>query len=303
MNHDSPYFKRAKLMVQTLSLISAEKCFGLKGGTAICFFYRDMPRLSIDIDLTYLPIEPRDESLRSISAGLERVAAAIRKRGFHVEPGKTATGRVHKLFVSDRESRIKIEPNEVLRGTIHPVENRTLSAAAEEAFETSATLQTLAISDLYAGKLCAALDRQHPRDLFDVKLLFENEGITSDIRRAFVVYLACNDRPIHELIDPTRRDFREAFDKEFQGMTTVPITVDELVAVRERMIAQLKADLTPDERAFLVSIKEGAPKWELLPLPGIEKLPGLQWKILNIKKMEKRKHAEHLKKLRERLGI
>jgi predicted nucleotidyltransferase component of viral defense system len=303
MNRESSYFKRAQLITRALPAVATEKCFALKGGTAICFFHRDLPRLSVDIDLTYLPIGPRDQSLVAITEALERIAVALRKQGYRVELGKNAQGRVHKLFVMDRQSRIKIEPNEVLRGTIHPVENRTLCAAAEEAFETSATLQVLASSELYAGKLCAALDRQHPRDLFDVKLLLEAEGITDAIRRAFVVYLACNDRPIHELIDPTRLDILNVFEKEFRGMTALEVTVAELVDAREKMITQLVKELTAEERAFLISVKEGAPAWGLLSLPGIDQLPGLQWKLANIRKMGKQKHIEQLKKLRARLGV
>ena len=75
----SIFFKQAKLMMQVMPLVEPETCFALKGGTAINFFLRDMPRLSVDIDLAYLPIEPRDDSLRKIGESLDGIAAAIRK--------------------------------------------------------------------------------------------------------------------------------------------------------------------------------------------------------------------------------
>ncbi len=303
MNRESSYFKRAHLMVRTLPYVATENCFALKGGTAINFFLRDMPRLSVDIDLTYLPIEPRETSLPKISEALKRISTAITKSGLKVQDGRDQTGRIHKLFVSDGESRIKIEPNEVIRGAIHPPELRDLSAAVEEMFETSATIQTLSLPDIYAGKLCAALDRQHPRDLFDVKILLENEGITDSIRRAFVIYLACHDHPMHELIEPTLKDIRTTFDREFVGMTTAPIDLEELITTRDTMIKQLRTGLTIEERQFLISIKEGNPRWDLLDTPGIEKLPALQWKLLNIRKMNRPKHTEHLMKLRDALRI
>jgi len=303
MNRDSSYFKRAKLMVRTLPTVATETCFGLKGGTAISFFHRDLSRLSVDIDLVYLPIGPREESLAAIAQGLNRIAEALKSQGLKVEAGKNAHGRVHKLFVSDRQGRIKIEPNDVLRGTVHPVEKRELSPLAEEVFEISVAMQILAVPDLYGGKLCAALDRQHPRDLFDVRLLMKSEGITDAIRRTFLVYLICHDRPMHELINPTRLDIKEVFEREFRGMTTNEIGVDELVETREIMIHQLFTGLSADERSFLISIKEGIPRWDLLPLDGIERLPGVQWKLANVKKMDKKKHAEQIKKLRGVLGV
>ena len=76
---ETPYFKQAQLMLRVMPHVAAEECFALKGGTAIKFYVRDMPRLSVDIDLTYLPLEPRDKSLANIGVALHRIAAAIRK--------------------------------------------------------------------------------------------------------------------------------------------------------------------------------------------------------------------------------
>lgn len=53
----------------------------------------------------------------------------------------------------------------------------------------------LAFEDLYGGKLVAALDRQHPRDVFDVKMLYDNEGLTDDLFRTFFVYVVSSGRP------------------------------------------------------------------------------------------------------------
>jgi predicted nucleic acid-binding OB-fold protein len=147
------------------------------------------------------------------------------------------------------------------------------------------------------------LDRQHPRDLFDVRILLEKEGITSEIRKAFVVYLASHDRPIHELLDPTRKDIRGIYEGEFAGMTVEKIEYEDLIAAREELIATVRKELTEEERAFLISLKEGSPKWSLLGLEGIERLPAIQWKLMNIQKMRKKKHAEYLEKLKRILGL
>jgi len=303
---DTPYFKQAQLMLRVMPHVSAEKCFALKGGTAINFYVRDMPRLSVDIDLTYLPLEPRDTALANIGEALHRIVAGIRK----AVPGTTVqesqargAGNVSKLTVSTAEATIKIEPNLVLRGTVFPPVEEELSEPAEALFEVSATASILAVPDLYGGKLCAALDRQHPRDLFDVKILMENEGITDEIRTAFVVYLASHDRPMSELLDPNKKDFRQIFEQDFAGMTAQEVAYDELVAIRDRLIESINEAMTENEKKFLLSIKHGEPDWDLMPVTGIDRLPAIQWKLLNIRKMKKEKHAESLQKLRTALGI
>ncbi|HEX5037441.1 MAG TPA: nucleotidyl transferase AbiEii/AbiGii toxin family protein, partial [bacterium] len=303
---ESPYFERARLMLRVLPAVAEERCFALKGGTAINFFLRDMPRLSVDIDLAYLPLEPRDVSLNNISEALRRIGVAIKKSMSDVrvqEAFASGSRRVKRLFVSDRESTIGIEPNEVIRGTVHPCMASNLSKKAERLFELSASINRLSLADLFGGKLCAALDRQHPRDLFDVKVLLEKEGITDEIRRAFVVYLACHDRPIHEVIEPTRKDIKQHFENQFLGMATEPVELDELISARESLVAILKKDLTLPERQFLVSVKEGTPQWDLLGLPGIENLPALQWKVMNVQKMDPKKHKDYLKKLKAKLDL
>ena len=293
-------------MLRMISHVSVESCFALKGGTAINFFLRDMPRLSVDIDLTYLPFEGREESLKNIGLALKRIAASIKKTmpGAKIQESiLKPLGYVAKLVVSDGKDQIKIEPNQVIRGTLFPCKKRELSKKAEELFEFSVSTTTLSDADIYGGKICAALDRQHPRDLFDIKILMDNEGITPEIQKAFVIYLAGHDRPMHELVDPSRKDVQSIFENEFLEMTDEPITYEELVKTREELIAHLKAQLTQAERRFLVALKEGNPEWDLLGLEGVEKLPAIQWKLQNIKKMDAAKHRESLAKLKAKLEM
>jgi len=294
-------------MLKAIPHVALESCFALKGGTAINLFVRDMPRLSVDIDLTYLPVdEPRETALKKISEALSRIAAAIRKTvpGSKVQESRAQKSeRIAKLVVAAGQTRIKIEPNEVIRGTVFPAEERELTPRAEELFELAVTARTLSVGDLYGGKLCAALDRQHPRDLFDVKVLLENEGITDEIRKAFVVYLASHDRPMNELLDPPRKDIRRIYENEFAGMTVGEVKYDDLIAARETLVETLMKELTDDEKAFLVSLKEGQPRWNLMGREGIEKLPAIQWKLMNIQKINKKKHIESLEKLKRKLGL
>ncbi len=304
---NSPYFKQVELILQTIPHVAAETGFALKGGTAINLFVRDMPRLSIDIDLTYLPVEePRETALNKISEALRRIAVAL-KRAMPVVKVQESLGqepkRVTKLVVATGQIRIKIEPNEVIRGSVFPPEERELTQRAEHMFERSVTACVLSIPDLYGGKICAALDRQHPRDLFDVKVLLEQEGITDEIRKAFVVYLASHDRPMSELLDPKRKEIRQVYESEFAGMTIDAVSYEDLVKARENLIQTLRKELTNDEKAFLLSLKEGQPKWSLMGIEGMEKLPAVQWKLKNIQRMSGKKHAEAREKLKKVLGL
>lgn len=304
---NSPYFEQVVLMLRAIPHVTAESCFALKGGTAINLFVRDMPRLSVDIDLAYLPVdEPRETALKKMSSALTRIAAAVKKTipGAKVQETRAREpDRIVKLVVATGRTRIKIEPNEVIRGSVFAVEERELSKSAEDAFELSVTARTLSVADLYGGKLCAALDRQHPRDLFDVMVLLENEGITDEIRKAFVVYLASHDRPINELLDPTRKDIRRIYESEFAGMTVEEVKYEELITAREALIGTLMRELTDDEKTFLVSLKEGRPKWSAIGIEGIEKLPAIQWKLMNIQKIGEPKRAESLERLKRKLGL
>ena len=213
------YLAQVRLLMRLLPIVSTESAFALKGGTAINLFYRNMPRLSVDIDLAYLPIEDRATSLSAIDAAFDRIMARMNKL-----PGVTATriagggGGDTRILANADGVTVKIETSPVMRGAIGKPRLMRTTDAVEDAFGFVAT-NVLAFDDLYAGKLHAALDRQHPRDLFDVKLLYENEGLTDDLFRAFLVYAACSSRPMHELLAPNEKDIAEDFAREFAGMT------------------------------------------------------------------------------------
>ena len=289
-------------MVQVLPYVARESCFTLKGGTAINLFVRDLPRLSVDIDLVYTPLKSREDALSDMQAALNRIADDIRRSIPDVKVTPSA-GQSPKLFARKDELLVKIEINTVIRGLVFPSTKTHLTKKAETMFQMSVALSVASVADLYGGKLCAALDRQHPRDLFDVKLLLENEGITDDIRKAFIVYLASHDRTMHELLSPSIKDVKKIFDVEFSGMTTDPIALSELIDVQKRLGKMILNSLTGREKQFLLSFKKGDPQWQLLDHEGIENLPAIRWKLLNIRKMNKSKHLEQVEKLQSVLDL
>ena len=302
----SPFYKQADFLLRILPYIASHKEFAIKGGTAINFFVRDVPRLSVDIDLTYLPVSDREEAIGEISKSLGEIASRVKENHEDIEviPRYYPNSKdVIGLILRSQQSTIKIEPNLVIRGSVFAPEERELHSAAQNLFERYVVAQTLSFADLYGSKICAALDRQHPRDLFDVYILFENEGITEAIRKAFLVYLISHNRPIIEVLNPNRIDLRDIFQKEFIGMTIKPVSLETLVEVRERLIYEIQEALTEGERRFLVSVKQLEPDWDLLGIENVEHLPGVKWKLINLAKMKKDKHKRAVEKLRSFLGV
>lgn len=290
------YLDSARLLTRVAPLVLVEDTFALKGGTAINLFVRDMPRLSVDLDLVFPDHTlPRDQALQHINEAIRQSAARLQKQGFQTHAPATTESGETKLLVRRGGIEVKIEVNFVMRGTVHPVHMASLTDAARDTLQADLEIPVVSFEDVYGGKLVAAMDRQHPRDLFDVTELFAHEGITAGIRRAFVVYLASHNRPVHEVLFPSLRDIRQDFEHNFAGMTAEPVELDALLAARERMMSELQKGLSADERRFLLSLVAAAPEWSLLGVPHLEQLPGVRWKLQNLERLRKtnaRKFAE-----------
>ena len=287
MAADERYRQQVTLLVRTIPAIAAEDCFALKGGTAINLFIRDMPRLSVDIDLAFLPVAPRQESLAAIEEALLRIKNRLETSvaGLRVAESRAqGDGPLMRLVAQQGRAQIKIEVTPVLRGCVFAPELCKVSPSVEEQFGF-AEMRVVSFADLYAGKIVAALDRQHPRDLFDVRDLLANEGISDDLRRAFIVYLISHDRPISEVLNARRKDITVEFAENFEGMTTGPVTLDELLEAREALIAAIVGNMPEAHRDFLVGFKQGAPDWSLLGMQEAANLPAVRWKQLNLDKL------------------
>ena len=296
------YRKQIRLLLEVLPLLSKFEDFALKGGTAINFFVRDFPRLSVDIDLTYLPVKDRMESLNGIRSGLEQLNYEIGSRLRNVKTTPIESGGIlNKLLIRSEDAQIKLEVNHVLRGSIFDPVEMTLTPRLQQQFEYFVEVKTLSFADLYGGKICAALDRQHPRDLYDIHYLLKNEGLTDQIRLAFIGYLISHPRPISELLNPNVVPIDDIYHKEFEGMIDEVNILDELVEVQQMLPQLILSGFTESEKKFLISFKKGSPEWGLIPLPHLQKLPGVQWKLSNIHKMDIHKHTSSLAKLEKLL--
>ena len=278
------YSRQVALLIRALPFVAEEKAFALKGGTAINLFVRDLPRLSVDIDLTYLPIEDRPASLAAIDAAMLRIKDRIERGipGARVTPSRVQEDNiVTKLVVRAGNVQIKIEVTPVLRGTVYDPTMMSVSPAVEDAYGF-AEIQVVSIADLYAGKIVAAMDRQHPRDLFEVRDLLANEGVSDELRRAFLIYVISHPRPMAEILAPTRKPLEAEFERGFAGMTATPVSLDELIAAREAIIGIMVADMPDDHRHFLIGFKKGEPDWTLLGIADAQHLPAVRWKQHNL---------------------
>jgi predicted nucleotidyltransferase component of viral defense system len=295
------YLDTARLLTQVAPLVFVDDTFALKGGTAINLFVRDMPRLSVDLDLIFPDHTlPRDEALARINEAIRQAAERLKKRGFQTHAPAAAVGET-KLLVRRGSIQVKVEVNFVMRGTVQPVHRASLTPAARNTLLADLEIPVVSLEDVYGGKLVAALDRQHPRDLFDVMQLFAHEGI----RRAFVVYLSSSNRPIHEVLFTPLRDIRHDYEHNFQGMTAEPVPLDALLVARERMVREIQQGLDDNERRFLLSLAAGAPEWLLLGIAHLEHLPGIRWKLHNLAQLQKtdaKKFAEQANLLAMRLA-
>ena len=300
------YLDTARLLTQIAPFVFADGTFALKGGTAINLFIRDMPRLSVDLDLVFPDHSPpRDAALARINDAIRQSAERLNARGFQTHVLATADAGETKLLVRRGKIEVKVEVNYVMRGTVHPVRTTTLMPAARDTLLAELEIPVVSLEDVYGGKLVAAMDRQHPRDLFDVMQLFAHEGITPGIRRAFVVYLVSHNRPVHEVLFPAMRDIGQEYERNFKGMTTEPVELHALLAARERMVHELQSSLDADERRFLLSLVNGQSEWPLLGIAHAEHLPGIRWKLQNLAELQRKspaRFAEQADLLAQRLG-
>jgi predicted nucleotidyltransferase component of viral defense system len=301
---DKVYADTVRLLLHIAPDVFVNDIFAMKGGTAINLFVRDMPRLSVDIDVVYVPWQTaRGQALAQINAEVDAIDARLRKSGLATRkipsPGTGET----KLLIEDANVQVKVEVNTVYRGTVLPVERRALTHRTAGMFSVALEVPTLAPDELYGSKLVACLDRQHPRDLFDTWEMFETQGLTDGIVECFVTYLAGHNRPVHEVLFGNDKDIEREYHDHFVGMTTDPVTLETLLATRARLKDELPKRLTPQHKAFLIGLAQGAPDWSLLRCEHAAELPASRWKVENLKRFQQQRpdtfnaQVEQLKQL------
>lgn len=281
------YIDTVRLLLAIAPAVFASGRFAMKGGTALNLFVQEMPRLSVDIDLVFVDHRlDREAALQVIASELAAVQAKLTRQGYRAHLPATAQGDDVKLVVSNGAAQVKVEVNAVFRGTALPVEHHSLVDSAQNLFTTDLAVPVLATAELYGSKLVAAMDRQHPRDIFDVMHMLQRFGWQPEFIDCFVVYLAGHNRPVHEVLFPKVKPLEAAFTNEFAGMTREMIELDTLVQWQARLLQELPQQLTRMHRDFLLSLVRGDPAWELMPMPHLRELPAIEWKLENLAKLK-----------------
>jgi len=296
---NNSYKRQVSLLLDVLPEVAKEKCFALHGGTAINLFIQDMPRLSVDIDLTYHPIEDRASSLTNISMALENIKRNVESL---IPNAKIIHQQaVTKLQIAHNGTQVKIEVNQTNRGTLDLPKKLALCSKAQEDFDAFCAIQVVQNGQLFGGKICAALDRQHPRDLFDVKYFLRDNSFTKEIKTGFMLCLLSSNRPINELLFPHLLDQHSVMSNQFEGMSFEPFAYDDFEATRQTLLTKLHDSLTLEDKQFLLSVKNLTPDWSIY---NFERFPAIQWKLSNLQKLKEqnpKKHTEQLNRLRDKL--
>lgn len=286
------------MLLDVLHIVSRTEVFALKGGTAINFFFLDYPRVSVDIDLHYLPLNEREEALLDIGRSMEVIKNNIERNllGTKVSINKTAG----KVWVRSGNVSVKLEINYVVRGVLLPPVKMPLCPSLKEEFAVSMKVSCVAKEELYAGKFCAALKRQHPRDIFDVLLFFERgEELTGETVDAFLVYLISDRKPVHEILNPRIKEIRKTYNDHFAGMARTEIDMDKMCDMQTLLPEKVLKSLTERHRTFLAGFNRGEPEWNLLSFPDAKNLPAVRWKQFNLERMDNSKRKKDTQKLEQ----
>lgn len=290
---DKAYADTVRLLLTAAPDVFANDIFAMKGGTAINLFVQNMPRLSVDIDMVYTPRQiPREQALKAIADELDAIAGRLGRLGLTTRKVTSRELGDTKLLVENTEVQVKVEVNVVCRGTVLPVERHSLSPKTADLFSVALELPVLAPAELYGGKLVAAMDRQHPRDLFDVLKMFDSGDLSDAAVECFVTYLAGHNRPAHEVLFGNEKDIVQEYHQHFVGMTTEPVSLDVLLDTRARLREELPRRLTGEQKQFLMGLAHARPDWTLLQCPHAAELPALRWKLDNLQIFGRRRPSD-----------
>ncbi|MDO4957214.1 MAG: nucleotidyl transferase AbiEii/AbiGii toxin family protein [Bacteroidales bacterium] len=296
------YAQKVELLLRLMPIVMEEGVFAVHGGTAINLFLKDLPRYSVDIDLTYIPLSDRTESLADINLHLQSICEKAKKafKGMHIVPNYSTC----KLLCEYRGKQVKVEVNQTKRGLVGGgAVTISLSEKAQDEFGLYCEANIVPLTQLYGGKIAAALSRQHPRDLFDVKFM---DFPLTECREGLIFCLLGSDRPIHESFAPRLIDQKEAMVNQFEGMTDIPFTYEEFEATRSKLISDVNQLMTEEDKQFLVSFEKGEPQWDGYEFEYFKDYPSVKWKLINLEKLAKQnpqKLAEEAYKLEELFGL
>jgi predicted nucleotidyltransferase component of viral defense system len=272
----------------------------LKGGTALNFFYLNLTRLSVDIDLNYIGHIDRDSTLRErpeIVKAVEQVSTGL---GYRLQNGVDdyALREWYLNFTNhaNRPDRIQVEINFLMRACALPPQEKEATPLGTA---TPCRYLVLGLEELFGGKLKAMIDRHHPRDLYDL-FRFSNAGLTHDadlLRKLTVLFASTMD---HDLRTYGIDRFKELDQNELERLLYPLLRADDRPTAAEMLktISPLLETVLDHDRetSYLEAIASGQYRPELLfperadIVERIRQHPALLWKAGNV--------AEHFAKLK-----
>lgn len=282
------YKQKVELLLRILPFVTDEECFAMHGGTAINLFVKNLNRLSVDVDLTYIPLEDRDSSLEHINEALMRIADRVKRqfRDVKIIPRLD----ICKITCESRGCQVKIEVNQTKRGIIGgDPKLYSLCESAQKIFKAEVDARLVPITLLYGGKIAAALSRQHPRDLFDIRHM---STPIKEAKRGFIFCLLGSDRPLYESFAPSLIDQSKAMVSQFEGMSDIEFGYDDFISTRTKLIEDVNTMMNDADKRFLLSFEECEPDWTNSDYAEFAEYPSVKWKLLNLSKLKKTNRAK-----------
>lgn len=276
------YRKKVELLLRVLPFVTDEECFAIHGGTAINLFVKNLYRLSVDIDVTYIPIKDRKTSIEHINEALLRIAEKARRhfRDIRIIPRLD----ICKITCERQGCQVKIEVNQTKRGLVcGEASLRPLCEKAQEMFGMEVDARIVSIPQLYGGKISAALSRQHPRDLFDV---MQMDIPIASVKEGLIFCLLGSDRPIHESFAPNLIDQHDAMERQFSGMSEISFGYGHFEETRDKLIQEVNSIMTEDDKNFFVAFEDLTIDWKNSPYSYFKEYPSVRWKIQNLQKLK-----------------
>lgn len=296
------YKKQVGLLIKIVPSIYKIKEFAIHGGTAINLFVKNLPRYSVDLDITYIPIKEREESLADINRLLLELKSHLEKS----IPGIKVIHKpaIWKLQCTHNGATVKIEVNGTKRGIVGDIEEKDLCLKAQDEFNMNCRARIVSFSLLYGGKIAAALNRQHPRDLFDFKQMDINSF--NEVKQGFILCILGSDKPIVESLLPNPIDQSKALESQFRGMTDIEFNYSDFESSRGDLIKLVNENLTITDKEFILSFEMGNPDWDKCCAGDLREFPSVKWKlqnILNLKKENSDKFNIGMEKLKNHLKL
>ncbi len=294
---DAIVLERAFCAAQIAACTLNSPDFALKGGTALNLYGLNMPRLSLDVDLVFLPEVKAEEASWLQGEALFQFQKLIEQRlpDAEVMSRLDSAQNINALVVRLRRIETAVELVPTTRGHLYPLEKKNLCALGRIYWHHPLPAQLVSWAEVCAGKFMARLERQKARDLMDCDNILKLGPIDDQIRLAFLVEILgrgmptvrMNSQNLVETIwfplspaDLWTGEPRPVDRVDWSSLTRLvakPMLRSELDSVQDVLRQELLVKMPAYHKDFLLMWVRGTPHWSLLDYPRLEDRPILQY--------------------------